>query len=525
MSERGEKPRAGRIGLVLILIVAAGALAFRLPRLVDRPMHGDEANQAVKAGTLLDTGVYTYDPVEHHGPTLYYLTLPVAWLSGQHDFVSTTEFTYRIVPLVFGVLVVLLLIPLRDTLGLPATLIAAALTALSPAMVYYSRYYIQEMLLVCVVFGGIVAGWRYAQTRSKGWAVAAGVFVGLAHASKETCILAFASMLAAAAGAYCLAVWRDRRALAPAKLIPPRHAIAFVLAALAVSVLFYSSFFTHPRGVLDSVLTYANYFRKADSGHIHDKPWYYYLQLLAFTKRAPWPWFSEGLILGLGTLGIIVALCRRSRDERPGQLDFLRFLAIYALLMTLAYALIPYKTPWCALNFLQPLIVLAGYGAVVLIRAMRFFPLRAVACVALVAGMAQLGVQAYRAVYEFPADPRNPYVYAHTAPVLLKLIHRVDSVSQFSPEGDATLIHVISPDGDYWPLPWYLRRHTQVGYWPEIPEPADAPIILAPSKFKPLLAPHLKDQYQSEFYALRPGVLWLMEIRKDLWDSFMKGRR
>ena len=53
-------------------------LALRLPRLDARPMHHDEANQAVKFGGLLETGQYHYDPADHHGPTLYYLTLPAA---------------------------------------------------------------------------------------------------------------------------------------------------------------------------------------------------------------------------------------------------------------------------------------------------------------------------------------------------------------------------------------------------------------------------------------------------------------
>ena len=46
-------------------------------------MHHDEANQAVKFGALLETGAYQYDRNDHHGPTLYYLTLPSAWLRGQ----------------------------------------------------------------------------------------------------------------------------------------------------------------------------------------------------------------------------------------------------------------------------------------------------------------------------------------------------------------------------------------------------------------------------------------------------------
>ena len=80
-------------------VVAAGAvvlgLAFRLAWLDLRPMHHDEANQAVRFGQLLETGEYRYDRNDHHGPTLYYLTLPSAWLRGQHDTASLDEWTLR----------------------------------------------------------------------------------------------------------------------------------------------------------------------------------------------------------------------------------------------------------------------------------------------------------------------------------------------------------------------------------------------------------------------------------------------
>ena len=58
-------------------------------------MHNDEANQAIKFGALLDRGEYAYDAYDHHGPTLYYLTLPVAWLRGQATLAATDEWTLR----------------------------------------------------------------------------------------------------------------------------------------------------------------------------------------------------------------------------------------------------------------------------------------------------------------------------------------------------------------------------------------------------------------------------------------------
>ena len=62
------------------VLAVSAALLLRLPELARRPMHHDEANQAVRCGELQQTCVYRYDPVDHHGPTLYYFSLPLAWL-------------------------------------------------------------------------------------------------------------------------------------------------------------------------------------------------------------------------------------------------------------------------------------------------------------------------------------------------------------------------------------------------------------------------------------------------------------
>jgi len=139
---------------VLILAATIAALALRLPRLRQRPMHGDEAVHAIKFGDLLEEGVYTYNPDEYHGPTLNYLTLIPARLASAMNLTEVTEVTLRIVPVFFGALLVLLILLAGDSLGSGAAVYAAVLTAISPAMVFYSRYYIQEMLLVCFTFGG-----------------------------------------------------------------------------------------------------------------------------------------------------------------------------------------------------------------------------------------------------------------------------------------------------------------------------------------------------------------------------------
>ena len=150
------------------------ALAWRVPHLALRPFHNDEAVNAVKFQKLYVNNNYKYDPVEFHGPTLPYLTLPAAWIDGGGEFNGFTEALFRAVPVAFGLALVLLPLLLARDLGKPATLLAGAFTALSPAMVFYSRYYIHEMLLVFFTGLAFAGFWRWRQSGRAAWAVVGG---------------------------------------------------------------------------------------------------------------------------------------------------------------------------------------------------------------------------------------------------------------------------------------------------------------------------------------------------------------
>ena len=121
---------------VLIAAVAVAAFFFRLPGLGQRPMHTDEAVQAVKSGDLLEGRGWRYDPREYHGPTLPYISLPFLWIAAGTDFAATSEQTFRVIPVLFGVGLVLLTCLAADGTGTRAAVVAAALCAVSPAMVY-----------------------------------------------------------------------------------------------------------------------------------------------------------------------------------------------------------------------------------------------------------------------------------------------------------------------------------------------------------------------------------------------------
>jgi len=529
-------------GCVLILAAAIVALALRLPRLQQRPMHGDEAVHAIKFGELLEQGVYTYDPNEYHGPTLNYLTLIPAWLTGAKKLVQVSEFTLRIVPVFFGVCLVLLLLLVIDGLGTAAAVYAGVLTAVSSAMVFYSRYYIQEMLLVCFTFGAIVSGYRYTQSKNIAWAILTGAFLGLMHATKETCIIVFGSMFLAVL--LTLVTGRPKSSLAnAAKAVKPLHLIAGLAAGVIVSALFFSSFLSNPGGILDSFRTYTTYFNRAGGSNLHFHPWHYYLKMLIYSRYEGGPIWTEGLIVFLAAVGFIAAMLRKGPSSVNIQL--LRFIAFYTLILTAVYSAIPYKTPWCILGFLHGMILLAGVGAVFLVKLLPNVLPRLIILCLLFDTSVHLTWQAYRCSYRYYADSRNPYVYAHPTTEVFTVVQRVEEMAramekmnQEDPDKVKMHIQVICPGKDYWPLPWYFRRFEKgiIDWWDQVDvNTPSAPLIIASPEVEASLTNKLynltplKDRQMYLFLFEKPYYMWLRPkiklvgfVRTDVWNYFQQ---
>jgi uncharacterized protein (TIGR03663 family) len=446
-----------------------------------------------------------------------------AWLTAGTDFARTTEFTFRIIPVVFGVALLALLPLIRDGLGRTATASAGVLTALSPAMVYYSRFYIQEMLLVFFTFAAIAAGWRYVRTRCPGWAAAAGASLAFMHATKETCVIAAAAIVLALG--VCALLYGDarREVLSDARWW---HLGAAAGAGFLVWGTFYSSFFTHPVGLLDSVRTYIYYLAEAGGGGAHVHPWYFYLKRLAWFHEPMGPVWSEAFILVLAAAGVWASFSRRSGVAGP----FPRFLAVYSLLLVAMYSIIPYKTPWSFLSALQGLVLLAGLGGAAAWKMAggRWWA-RAVVGLVLLAGAAHLGWQAHRAtIRRFRASPKNPYAYAQTQNTFLNLVERIEQLARVHPKGRQMLIKVVAAPQNAWPLPWYLRNFPNVGYWVNpgaVPRKPRAPVIVSDMDRWKQTRAHLGGEPQMQYYGLRPGELSILLVRKPLWKKFMDTRR
>ena len=487
-----------RAGILLAGLILAAAAGLRIPRLAQRPMHADEAILADKFGTLLESHSWKYDPREYHGPVLLYLTLIPARLAGLRRYADLTETTLRIVPVLVGLLLVAAPLALARGLGRNQVLAASALTATSPAMVYYSRYYIPEMLLTCWTAGLIVAGHHYARTKRAAWGLCGGLFLGLMLATKETALIAAGSMLVALllTGTRRLPDWRHLLA-----------ALAVALALLAVLV-----------GLPETLQAWRNYYHRGFEEQRHVHAWNYYLRLLTW---------SDGPILVLAAVGFAAAITGKGIGEADGA--FIRFLGVYSLAMATAYSLIPYKTPWCLLGFLHGMILLAGVGIVALAR-IGLGTVRRLALTAVAAGGAYLLYQACAASYLYDADPRNPYAYAHTTRDVYAIRDRLEGLAGAHPKGRSMPVQVVSSQ-NLWPLPWYLRSFSRIDWHRTVTsEMHPAEVILASPDLEPALIralyelppPGERELYMNMFprkIELRPGVELRGYVRRSLWEA------
>lgn len=527
-----------KIWLFLFLLAVIVGLAFRLPALSLRPMHVDEVVHAIKFGALLQEGKYHFDPVEYHGPTLNYLTLIPAWLRSEDRLEEVDELTLRIVPVFFGIILIVLLIFLIEELGWPAVTFAALFTAISPAMVFYSRYYIQEMLLVCFTFSFLVFGSRYLKTKKIAWALLSGASLGFMHATKETTVIFLAAIFISLLLLVLVlleASNRKNKIMTVSKFFSwlkishktfAIHLIAVFCVASFISILFYSSFFTNPDGISHSILAYKNYISRAGQNDWHIHQWYFYFHRLFFFDYGS-HFFGELIILILAFIGFFFSFGNKQSNNK-----FLNFIAFYTLSLTLFFSLIPYKTPWNAIGFLHGTILLAGIGAAEIWAKAKKKLTKAVVFITLFLGFSHLAWQSYLLNFKYYAEPANPYVYAHTSNDIFSMVDRIESYAHSHPDGRNTYMQFICSNDDYWPFPWYLREFPNIGWWNYLDEKApSAPIIIIspdmenelseklyeipPPGERPLYIPFFEPDWQ-----LRPGVELRGYVRKDLWDRY-----
>lgn len=132
-------------------LITAVAAFLRFFDLGLKPFHHDEGVNGFFLTALFRNGAYSYDPANYHGPTLYYISLFFSKIFG------LTTVSVRMSVAIFGVLTVVLVFYLRPFIGKVGALAAALLVALSPGMVFISRYFIHEIFFVFLALAFVLS--------------------------------------------------------------------------------------------------------------------------------------------------------------------------------------------------------------------------------------------------------------------------------------------------------------------------------------------------------------------------------
>jgi uncharacterized protein (TIGR03663 family) len=502
------------------MVVGAILRLYNLPLV---PFHHDEGVNGNFLVHLVRDGRYVYDPENYHGPSLYYFSAIIPWIvkflfgvSAQNTY-GLTSTNVRLVTALFGLGTIWLILLLRSRLGSVGSLAGAALLAISPGAVYLSRYFIHESLFVFFTLGIVVAFVKYYDDGHPIYMVLGACSAALLFTTKETWIISVGVLLIALVlthiyRRFWLAVglagkdrfkldsFADWKRKTMERLGgPARVALAAVFCcavAIAIGVLFYSSFFTNWKGVSDSLKTFAVWSKTGTQAHVH--PLFTYFG---------WLQQQEIGLLVLGVLGA-VAIVLKPRNSLA------LFCALWAFGILAAYSLIPYKTPWLCLNFIVPLSLISGYAF------QAFYEMSGrelTRPLILGAGIAVCvaGYQSLVLNFSKYDDDQYTYVYAHSRREMLDLIAEVDKVAKNSGTGPDTGITIVSPE--YWPLPWYFRDYKRVGYYGKVSMTSE-PIIIASETQRADIENTYGDRYReiNSKFPLRPGVDLLLFVRKDV---------
>lgn len=284
----------------LFLVIFIVALILRFFVLDLKLFHHDEAVHAWFSYKLLTEGTYSYDPV-YHGPLLYYTTAGMFALLGDSDLVG------RIVPALLGSLMVLLVWPIYRLgyLGRRSALIAALFLAISPDMVYFSRFLRNDIFIAFFSLLIVVALLYYFEYGQRRYMLVAALAAGLGCCSKENMpiiLLIFGVFLLAAVVLKWVHLkegwWMD-----------------FILGIAvmgAVGALFYSSFGVHPEVLWTGAFRAIEHWTAMSSQQRLGGPPYFYI-ILFMLYEVP--------VLLLACVGMVQAcvcvLSFRGRKQKP----------------------------------------------------------------------------------------------------------------------------------------------------------------------------------------------------------------
>ena len=161
------------------IAIAVVALALRLWELTGRTMHYDEAIHLYYSWRLANLEGFVHSPWMH-GPFQIELVALFLRLFGDTDFAA------RLAYALFGTVLVVLPFFLRDYLGRTGAMLTGVMLAISPSLLYFSRFGRNDIIMAVLTVALFTLLWRYTRNPRNRYLYLASAVLAVAFAAKET---------------------------------------------------------------------------------------------------------------------------------------------------------------------------------------------------------------------------------------------------------------------------------------------------------------------------------------------------
>jgi len=432
-------------------------------------LHHDEAIHSWFSYELLTKGSWAYDP-SYHGPFLYYVTAGMFSLFGDSDFVA------RLLPALFGALLIPLVYCIYRIgyIDKRQTIFAALFLALSPDMVYFSRFLRHDIFMLFFTLLLLVAVLYYFEFGKTRYAIIAALAMAGGLSCKEempVIILIFASF-------FLYSLWRKKIKLPPDWRYDLLIGFFIVIGIMSVM---YSAFGAHIETLIGQnlQLNTTGWYRAVEHWtEMHNQqrlggPWFFYIPfyllyelpifILAiigtiqfvgkdihpslFIKQIQYRIQYRGSDIPISELAAVSTQQLKIQKREYSKSDeFFGFCVYWMILIMAFYAVVGEKVPWLIIPQLLPMCFVAVYK------------LNWQKMVFAIAGCLFLILITWHVAF-IPADINEPIVQVQNSEDLRDVMRLIDASD-----------HVVVASKNYWPLPWYYRgdRWNKIKFYGDI---------------------------------------------------------
>lgn len=464
----------------IFLLILITSLILRFWQLDLKLLHHDEAIHSWFSYELLTKSTWAYDP-SYHGPFLYFVTAGMFSLFGDSDLVA------RLLPALFGVLLIPLVycIYRLDYINKNQTLLVSLFIAISPDMVYFSRFLRHDIFMLFFTLLLIVALFYYFERgQSRFICIAAIAAAGALSCKEEMPIL-----LLIIGSFFLIAIWQGRYTLPPQW---KKDIIICLLLVVALCCVLYTGFGGHPDTLVGEnfgVTSHGIHFEANTTGWyqavehwtaMHNQqrlggPWFYYLpldllyelpifilaiigtiqilisgsQVSTFYRRMKNWIVHRRFQLSTGDLATVSTYqLKAAREDDPKSELFFQFCVFWMLLTMAFYAYVGEKVPWLIIPQLLPMCFVAVYKL-----NWQKITLALIGCIFLIV---MTGHVAF-----VPADINEPIVQVQNSEDMREVMQIMNNSNK-----------IVIVSKDYWPLPWYFRgyRWDKITLYSTVPE-------------------------------------------------------